>query len=133
MRDVLFHLVLGTRLRRLRLICALAIYATILIMGSVPGARAELGNVASGIVLHSLAYGGLTFLLFTGTTGSPRARAVKSVLTVVAMGALDELVQSFLPYRVGSVMDLFVDTCAALVVATLLRVYLPQPLPVQPN
>jgi VanZ family protein len=101
----------------------------ILNMGSVPGARAEIGHFASGLVLHSIAYGGLTLLLFTGTTGTPRERAIKAVLTVFAMGAIDELVQSFLPYRVGSLVDLTVDSGAALVVATLLWAYLPEPAP----
>ncbi|MDM5179799.1 hypothetical protein PO883_21655, partial [Massilia sp. DJPM01] len=56
-------LVLDERLRKLRYGTALAMYAAILIMGSVPGARAEIGTVASGIVLHTIAYGAITFLL----------------------------------------------------------------------
>ncbi|NHZ83087.1 hypothetical protein F2P44_27990 [Massilia sp. CCM 8695] len=119
-------LVLDERLRKLRYGTALAMYAAILIMGSVPGARAEIGTVASGIILHTIAYGAITFLLFTGSLGSARERAIKSVLTVMAMGALDELVQSFLPYRSGAVGDWMVDCNAALITAGLLWAFLPQ-------
>lgn len=119
-------LVLDERLRKLRYGTALAMYAAILIMGSVPGARAEIGTVASGIVLHTIAYGIITFLLFTGSLGSARARAIKSILTVMAMGALDELVQSFLPYRSGAVGDWLIDCNAALITAGLLWAFLPQ-------
>lgn len=122
-------LVLDPKLRRLRYRCALVIYAAILVMGSIPGARAEIGHYASGIVLHSLAYAGLTALLFTGSNGSARARAIKAVLTVALMGAFDELVQSFLPYRSGAVSDWLVDCTAALITSALLWTLLPKAAP----
>jgi VanZ family protein len=106
------------RLWRLRAV--LVIYAAILVMGSVPGARAEIGLVASGVVLHSLAYGGLAALLFGGLRGSLPSRAVKAVLWVMAMGAGDEFVQSFFPYRHANPADWMVDVSAALVVSLLL-------------
>lgn len=112
--------VFDPRWRVWRLRAAAAIYAAILVMGSVPGARAEIGLVASGIVLHSLAYGVLAALLFGGTLGDPAGRAAKAVLGVAAMGAGDELVQSFLPYRNGNPADWAVDVSAALVVSLLL-------------
>ncbi len=127
MPALLSLLVLDPRLRKGRRWLALALYMAILVLGSVRGARAELGNYAGGILLHSLAYGGLTLLLFTGTLGTPRQRAVKAVLTVVAMGALDELIQSFLPFRAGSVRDWLVDCAAALMTALLLVGFLPAP------
>ncbi len=115
--------------QRLRYAAAWIAYAAIVAMGAVPGARAEIGNYASGIVLHSLAYGAITLLLFTGSSGSAPARALKSVLTVAAMGAVDELVQSFLPYRRGAVSDWLVDCNAAVLVSALLWAFLPrQPL-----
>ena len=120
-------LVLDERLRVRRLQAALAMCAAILIAGSIPGARAEIANVASGLVLHSIAYSCITFLLYTGTSGSRSYRAVRSVLIVMAMGAADELLQSFLPYRNGTVMDWIVDSSAALVTATLLAGFLPDP------
>jgi len=101
---------------------ALLLFAGILIAGSVPGARAEVGNYASGIVLHSLAYAFLTLLWFLGANGSPLERALKAVATIMLMGAADELVQSFLPYRSGDVRDWLVDATAAVVASSLLAV-----------
>ncbi|MET0323539.1 MAG: VanZ family protein [Duganella sp.] len=103
---------------RLRYWTAIVLFLLILVLGSLPGARHEIGQVASGVILHSLAYAGLTFLLFTGGSGTLVQRAVKSVLTIAAMGALDEYVQSFFPYRHGAVSDWLVD-CSAAVFATL--------------
>ena len=118
-------LVLDLKFQRLRYRAALIVYAAIMAMGTIPGARAEIGNYASGIVLHSLAYGAITFLLYTGIGGTAPSRALKSVLTVAAMGAVDELVQSFLPYRRGAVGDWLVDCNAAIMVAGLLWAFLP--------
>lgn len=127
MHSLFSLLVLDERLRRLRFRCALLLYAAIVLMGSIPGARAELGTLASGIVLHTLAYGAVTFLLYTGSAGTRRTRAVRSVLAVFAMGAVDELVQSFLPYRSGALADWIIDCNAALVTAGLLWAFLPEP------
>lgn len=129
MPALLSLLFLAPKYQRLRYGAAFLAYAAIVAMGAVPGARAEIGNYASGIVLHSLAYGAITLLLFTGSAGSAPARALKSVLTVAAMGAVDELVQSFLPYRRGAVSDWLVDCNAAVIVSALLWAFLPnQPL-----
>ena len=75
MPALLSLLVLDPKLRKLRYGCALLIYAAILVLGSIPGARAEIGHYATGVVLHSLAYAVLTFLVFTGSGGSARGRA----------------------------------------------------------
>lgn len=120
-------LVLDPKLRKLRTGFAILMYAAILGVGSIPGARAEIGNYASGLVLHSLAYAAITFLLFTGFNGSARRRAVMAVLTVALMGAIDELVQSYFPYRHGAVSDWMVDCNAALITAALLWAFLPKP------
>ncbi len=122
-------LVLDSRLRKLRYAGALLIYAAILVMGSIPGARAEIGHYATGLVLHSLAYAVLTFLIFTGSEGSARGRAIKSVLTIALMGAGDELLQSLFPYRGAAVGDWLVDCSAALVTSALLWTLLPRPAP----
>jgi VanZ family protein len=110
------------KLRRALHALALLLFAGILVAGSVPGARAEVGNYASGIVLHSLAYAFLTILWFLGATGTPLQRALKAVATIMLMGAADELVQSFLPYRSGDVRDWLVDATAAIVTSSLLAV-----------
>lgn len=127
MPAILSRLVFDPKLSKLRYRCAIAMYAAIVAMGSIPGARAQIGHYATGLVLHSTAYGVLTVLLFTGGSGSARERAVKAVLTVMAMGACDELVQSFLTYRHADVHDWMVDTTSAFVVAGLSWAFLRPP------
>lgn len=111
------QLLLTSSLSRLRYWTAIVLYLMILVLGSVPGARQDIGYVASGLLLHSLAYAGLTFLLFTGSKGSLKQRAAKAFLTIALMGALDEVIQSFFPYRHGTVTDWLVDCNAALLTA----------------
>ncbi len=111
--------------RRLRYSCAWASYAAILVLGSLPGARADIGQLASGLVLHSLAYAIITFGLLTGAGGPLQRRAVLAVLTVVAMGALDEYVQSYFPYRHAAVSDWLVDCGAAVLSALAQLAWLP--------
>jgi VanZ family protein len=119
----------NTKQRKQRFGAALLIYATILVVGSIPGARAEIGHIATGPVLHSLAYAFLTFLVFTGSNGNAWTRALKSVLIVALMGAGDEFVQSFVPYRGAAVSDWLVDCAASLVTSALLWALLPKPAP----
>jgi VanZ family protein len=123
--SLLSLLFLDPALRRLRYGAALLLYAAIVGFGAIPGVRAEIGQVASGIVLHTVAYACITVLLFTGSTGAPRSRAIKAVLTVALMGAVDELVQTFLPYRRGAIADWLIDCNAALITAGLLWAFLP--------
>ncbi|GGC12339.1 hypothetical protein GCM10011572_37180 [Pseudoduganella buxea] len=120
MLNLLKTLLLTSSHARLRYGSALAMFALIVIVGSIPGARADAAEVASGVVLHSCAYAVLTFLVFTGSSGLPAQRAIKAVATIAAMGAFDELVQSFLPYRHGAIGDWLVDCTAALVTASLM-------------
>jgi len=117
---VLSQIFLTNRHARLRYWSAIVLYLMILVLGSIPNARADIGQVASGVVLHSCAYGGLAFLLFTGGRGSAVLRGIKAVLTVALMGALDETVQSFFPYRHAAVSDWLVDCSAALLASLLM-------------
>jgi VanZ family protein len=116
-------------LSRFRIRLASLIYLTILVLGSIPGARAGVSHVASGIVLHSLAYAGLTVLIFCGINASATRRAVTSVLAIAAMGAIDEFVQSFFSYRGAAVGDWLVDCAAALVSAAVLFLLWPRATP----
>jgi VanZ family protein len=94
--------------------------AAILVAGSIPGARAEVGTYASGVVLHGLTYAFLATLWFLGATGTPLQRALKAMLAIALMGAVDEWVQSFFPYRSGDVRDWLVDVSAATLASTVL-------------
>jgi VanZ family protein len=123
----LFHLlVLDPAVRRFRLGLAIALYLAIIIIGSIPGERHAIGTLASGVVLHSIAYAGLATLWFTGSTGDGAQRALKAVFAVALMGAGDEFVQSFFPYRGAAVGDWLVDCVAAVVAATVLWAVLPK-------
>ncbi|NNG24410.1 VanZ family protein [Telluria aromaticivorans] len=133
MPAILSLLLLDPRLRSARRGLALAVYAAVLIAGSIPGARAEIGEYAPGLVLHGLTYAFLTLLWFLGSAGSGPVRALKAVLAIALMGAGDELVQSFLPYRSGDVRDWMIDVTAALLTSTVLAVVLPQRDTVRPH
>lgn len=129
MTESLSTLLFHPRLRRLCIAAAVVMYLTILVTGSIPGARADIGHYASGPVLHSTAYAVLACLWFFGSGGGLAARACKAVLAVAAMGAGDELVQSFFPYRGADVRDWAVDCASAVVTCALLSLLLPRLLP----
>lgn len=99
---------------------ALSIFVLIVVLGSLPGARDDVGHYASGLVLHSFAYAILGLLVFIGSRGGGSQRALKATLTIAMMGALDEGVQSFFPYRTAAVTDWLVDVAAGGLVSTLL-------------
>lgn len=105
---------------------AMFIYVLIVVIGSIPGARHEIGAFAPGTVLHALAYSGLTVLLFIGKGADVAGRAINAVFIVAAMGAGDEFVQSFLPYRGASLLDWLVDVAASLVAATAMCIAYPR-------
>lgn len=126
MPPVLYLLLLDPRLRTLRYGCAIAMFAAIVVAGSIPGARADVGRYASGLVLHSTAYATLALLWFTARRGSAAARSVSSVAAIAVMGAIDELVQSFFPYRGADVHDWLVDCGAAVVTCAILWMVLPR-------
>ncbi|TFW18410.1 VanZ family protein [Duganella callida] len=116
------QILLTSSFPRLRCGSAIVAYLLILILGSIPGARQDIGEVASGLILHSCAYAGLAFLMFTGSRGTLAVRALTAVLTIALMGALDEYVQSFFPYRHGDVRDWMVDCTAAILMSSFMWV-----------
>lgn len=95
-------------------------YALVIIFGTIPGARAEVGEVASGFFLHFVSYACMAILLFTGYHGTAGGRALRAVAIVAVMGALDEFIQSFLPYRNGTIRDWYVDVFAAITASLIL-------------
>jgi VanZ family protein len=96
---------------------AVAMFLLIVVLGSLPGAREDIGQFASGGVLHSVAYAILGGLTFFGGKGSESRRTVWAVLKVAVMGAVDECVQSLFPYRTAAVTDWLVDVTAAVVIS----------------
>ena len=126
MPQFLYFFLLDPRLNKLRHAAAVILFISILIGGSIPGARANIGDYAPGVVLHSSAYAVLAFLWFTGSRGSAASRTLATVLAIAVMGAIDESVQSFFPYRGADVRDWMVDCIAALVVCAILWLVLPK-------
>jgi VanZ family protein len=126
MHDGLSKILLGDAFRTLSFRSAICLYAMIVVGGSLPGAREDVGQYASGLVLHSLAYAALSFLLFAGLRGDEAWRAVKSVLIIAAMGAFDEFVQSFFPYRTASLGDWLIDVTAGTLAALALLAFWPR-------
>jgi len=120
MQNFLTKLILSDDHARLRFWGAITLFILNCIIGSIPGARAEAAEYASGVVLHSCGYSVLAFLLFTGCQGVPAQRALKAVFGIAIMGAIDEYVQTFFPYRHGTVTDWLVDMTAAIIAATLM-------------
>lgn len=118
MRVLLFPT--NTRQMALRRNIAYLGYALVIILGTVPGARAEVGEVAPGLFLHFATYASIAMLLFTGTNATAIGRVLYSVLIVAVMGAVDEFIQSFLPYRHGAISDWYVDVLAAMTMALIL-------------
>lgn len=126
MPQFLSYLLLDPRLNRLRYAAAILIFLSIVITGSIPGARAGIGHYAPGVVLHSSAYAGLALLWFTASSGSAASRTVATVLAIAVMGGIDEGVQSLFPYRGADVRDWMVDCSSALLTCAILWMILPK-------
>ena len=126
MSSLLRLALLDPRLNRLRYAVAIAMFLSIIVTGSIPGARAGVGHYASGVVLHSLAYATLALLWFTASRGSAASRSLAAVLAVAVMGAIDELVQSMFPFRGANVGDWLVDCSSAIVTCAILWLVLPK-------
>ena len=126
MPPFLSFLLLDPRLNRLRYTAAIVMFLAIVVAGSIPGARAEIGHYAPGVVLHSSAYSALALLWFTASRGNAASRTVATVLAIAVMGAIDESVQSFFPYRGADARDWMVDCSSALMVCAILWMVLPR-------
>jgi VanZ family protein len=129
MTAMLSQLLTHPRLRSACLGCAALMYLAIIVTGNIPGARADIGQYAPGVVLHSSAYAVLACLCFLGSSGSRAVRAAKAVLAIALMGAGDEFIQSFFPYRGADVRDWAVDCSSAILVSLLLAILLPKAVP----
>lgn len=125
MRPLIALLVFDERNRKLAFRLAFLLYVAVLVLGSIPGARQEIGEFGSGLVLHLLTYSFIALLLFCGTEGNSRRKAIKSFAIVMAMGAFDEFVQSFFPYRTASFYDWLIDANAGLFTSALLHAVWP--------
>jgi VanZ family protein len=119
-------LIFNARYQKASLCAAFALYFAVLILGSLPGARAEVGAYASGLFLHAMTYAVITIFLFNGLTGDAWRKSIGAFLTVATMGGGDEWIQSFFPYRTASVGDWLVDVGAALLACVILGLLWPK-------
>jgi VanZ family protein len=122
MRALLTRFIPDQHVEPLMFRAGFALYLAVIILGSIPGARQDVGELASGLVLHFGTYSCIAFLLAYGAAGNATAKAVKAFFIVALMGALDEVIQSFLPYRTGAVGDWMIDISAALFTVLLFRI-----------
>jgi VanZ family protein len=126
MRSFLKLLAFDPRYQKLKFRCALLLYLMVIVLGSIPGARTDIGEYASGLVLHASTYSVITFLLFGGTSGGAWSKACKAVFIIAMMGAFDEYVQSFFSYRTSSIHDWYVDISAAIITSFVLWLLWPR-------
>lgn len=126
MRPSFSALLFADQYKKLRFRSAILAYLLVLILGSIPGAREQVAVLSSGLVLHAVTYSVITFFLFSGSTGNTWHKALQALLIVVVMGAIDEGIQTFLPYRTGSVIDWSVDVGAAFITALALGIFWPK-------
>ena len=114
------RILLDSRFQKSCYASAVTLFLAIVVIGSIPGARHDMGRYASGLVLHAGAYAVLGALVFLGTGGGASRRALSAMITIAAMGALDEYVQSFWSYRTAALTDWLVDVASGAAISTVL-------------
>jgi VanZ family protein len=102
------------------LLLTLLFFALMIAAGALPDQANALSARFGDKLLHALAYGFMTMLLFHAIKGSRRLRLLAPVVMVALLGLIDESIQSLLPYRHASLLDWLFDVAAAAVVVTLL-------------
>lgn len=102
------------------LIAATILYSLMIGLGSVPGNAQALSATVSDKLLHFFAYAALSALVYGGMPGGAITRGWCTTLAIGALGALDEAIQSLMPYREASWLDWQVDMLAALSCVSLL-------------
>jgi VanZ family protein len=98
-----------TLLRRLCFVLAAAIAFQLFYLGAQPIA-VGLFSAPWDKLAHFVVFSLITVLLWIGTAGR---MPIMVIVTVVAIGALDEWHQAWLPGRTADVGDFLVDVCAA--------------------
>ncbi len=97
-------------LARFCLPAAVIFYLTMIIVGNWPGLAAELSASVGDKFLHFGAYSILSTLIYVSVA---RRRGLTTLLTISALGLVDEGIQSLFPYRQADLLDLLTDILAA--------------------
>ncbi|CAB3952704.1 hypothetical protein LMG6001_03033 [Achromobacter insolitus] len=95
---------------RICLPVAALFFVVLVTVGNLPGLAAEMSDAFGDKRLHLAAYAFLTTLIYFSVNRRP---ALTALLGVAALGALDEAIQSFVPYRQADLLDLLADISAA--------------------
>ncbi|WP_183012917.1 VanZ family protein [Achromobacter sp. UMC46] len=85
-------------------------FAVLVVVGNLPGLAADMSDAFGDKRLHLVAYSFLTALIYLSVNRRP---ALVAMLAATALGALDESIQSFFPYRQAELLDLLADILAA--------------------
>lgn len=99
---------------------AIIFFVLMVILGAIPGEAHALSEAVHDKLLHFLAYTVLSALIYASFTGQPAARAFRTLITIASLGALDEAIQSLMPYRDANWMDWKADMMASLSIVTVL-------------
>lgn len=102
------------------LLAALILFALMVAVGAVPGKAQALSAAVYDKLLHFAAYALLSGLVYGALSGRPAVRALRTLVVVGALGALDEAIQGLMPYRDANWMDWNFDMMAALTCVALL-------------
>ncbi|MFZ6750056.1 VanZ family protein [Undibacterium sp. Ren11W] len=108
-------------------------FAVMVAIGAIPGEATALSARIPDKLLHFVAYSFLTGCIFGSLVGSLWSRSWRSIVYVGMLGALDENIQRFMPYRSCDIADWAFDILAATVSVLILtlihKVLNPAPAP----
>jgi len=104
------------------LLVAMMLFMLMVVLGAIPGKAQELTTAVHDKLLHFLAYGLLSALIYGGLPTSPVTRCIATLIAVASLGAIDEAIQALLPYREASWFDWEVDMMAALTCVVLMPI-----------
>lgn len=95
-------------------------YLLMIMLGSIPGKAEAMSEAVHDKLLHFAAYALLTLFVYGAINANTRVRAALTLAVIGFLGALDEGLQSLLPWRNASWADWQVDMLAALTTVCLL-------------
>lgn len=106
------------------LMIAVTFFVAMIAIGAIPGEADALSAKIPDKLLHFLAYSFLTCCLYVSIPGDKLRRAWISLLLVGVLGALDETIQRFMPYRSCDLADWLFDMLAALTSVAVLSLFM---------
>lgn len=93
---------------------AFAFFTLMVLICAIPGNAKAASAIINDKILHFVAYGFLSCLIYGGLAGRLLNRAVRTVLAIALLGGLDETIQIFMPYRSADLADWEFDMLASL-------------------